>query len=78
MKNLIGDFGSTLEVPRNDGAISWVSAYCVRAGKKFSSFREEEYIQSLLYCSFVHSQHLVDKRVCYFLTDQNLCFPFLY
>lgn len=71
MKNLIGDFGSTFEVPCNNGTISWVPAYCIRACEKFFSFSEKEYIQRLLYCSFVNSCHLVDKKVSHFCTEND-------
>lgn len=58
MKDLIGDFGSGLKVPGDEGTVCWVSTDRVTAAHKLLPPGYEKNIQGLLYSSLVCSHHL--------------------
>lgn len=58
MENLVGDLGSTAEIPGDDGAVGRVPARGVGAAQKLGAFLEEEDVQGLLHGRLVAPHHL--------------------
>lgn len=58
VENLVGDLGSTAEIPGDDGAVGRVPARGVGAAQKLGAFLEEEDVQGLLHGRLVAPHHL--------------------